>query len=262
VHVTDRQPMVAGNWKLNGTRASAVALADSVARGLASDPARARCVLCPSFVHLDLVHEALAGSDVALGGQDCSATDEGAYTGEVSAAMLGESGCTHVIVGHSERRALFAETSETVAIKALAVQAAGLTPILCVGETLAEREAGRVDEVVGEQLDALLASSADGRGVGAFGNLIVAYEPVWAIGTGKTASPDEAQAVHRMIRERVAAHDRATADALVILYGGSVKPDNAATLFGQADIDGGLVGGAALDADAFLAICRATRQAA
>ena len=167
--------------------------------------------------------------------------------------MLAESGCTHVIVGHSERRALFGETSEQVAAKALAAQAAGLTPILCVGETLEEREADRVEAVVGEQLDALL----EAHGVAAFGNLVVAYEPVWAIGTGKTASPEEAQAVHRMIRERVAAKDRSTADALVILYGGSVKADNAATLFGQPDIDGGLVGGAALDADAFVAICRA-----
>ena len=251
--MTDRQPMVAGNWKLNGTRASVTALAADVAAGLDGATGRVATVLCPTYLHLDLVAEALSGTGIALGAQDCAEHASGAFTGEVAPAMLAESGCTHVIVGHSERRALFGETSEQVAAKALAAQAAGLTPILCVGETLEEREADRVEAVVGEQLDALL----EAHGVAAFGNLVVAYEPVWAIGTGKTASPEEAQAVHRMIRERVAAKDRSTADALVILYGGSVKADNAATLFGQPDIDGGLVGGAALDADAFVAICRA-----
>ena len=249
--MSTRQPLVAGNWKLNGTRESAVALARAVSDGAAS--LDCRVLVCPVHVHLVPVGDALGGSPVALGAQDCSEHASGAFTGEVAAPMLAELGCTHVVVGHSERRALHGETSEQVAAKARAVQAAGMTPILCVGETLEEREAGRVEAVVGEQLDTLL----EAHGVAAFADLVVAYEPVWAIGTGKTASPDEAQDVHRMIRERVSAKDADTGAALLVLYGGSVKPDNAATLFGQPDIDGGLIGGAALDADAFLSICRA-----
>lgn len=249
--MSTRQTLVAGNWKLNGTRESVVALAGAVAAGAST--AGCRIVVCPVGIHLDIVGEALGGSPVALGAQNCSERSSGAFTGEVAAPMLAESGCRYVIVGHSERRALYGETSEQVASKALAVQAAGMTPIFCVGETLDEREAGRVEAVVGEQLDALL----EPQGAAAFERLIVAYEPVWAIGTGKTASPEEAQDVHRLIRERVSAKDAGTGAGLVILYGGSVKPDNAATLFGQPDIDGGLIGGAALDADAFLAICRA-----
>jgi triosephosphate isomerase len=171
--------------------------------------------------------------------------------------MLVEFGCEYVIVGHSERRALFHETSDQVAAKCLTVQKADMTPILCVGETLEQREAGQVEAVIAEQLDALLTIA----GVAAFRQLVVAYEPVWAIGTGKTASPQEAQAVHEMIRSRIAAQDSATGEALRILYGGSVKPDNAATLFSQSDIDGGLIGGASLDADAFLAICEAAGPA-
>ena len=252
--MSDRQPLVAGNWKLNGTRESGAALARAVAAGFAAgDAPGCRCLLCPTFVHLDVVREALAGSPVTLGAQDCAEATAGAFTGEVAAPMLAESGCDHVIVGHSERRALFGESSAQVAAKALAVQAAGMTPILCVGETLEEREAGRVEAIVGEQLDALL----EAHGAAPFERLVIAYEPVWAIGTGKTATPEEAQAVHAMIRARLAARAPSTAAALRILYGGSVKPDNAATLFGQPDIDGGLIGGAALDADAFLAICRA-----
>ena len=253
--MSTRRPLVAGNWKLNGTRASAAALARAVAGGLDDGEPRARCLLCPPFVHLAEVGAVLSGSPTAvmLGAQNCAEAAGGAFTGEVAAPMLADIGCSHVIVGHSERRALFGESSEQVATKARAVQRAGMTPILCVGETLEEREAGRVDDVVGGQLDALL----EPHGAAAFTNLVVAYEPVWAIGTGKSASPEEAQAVHAMIRARVAAADAEVAESLVILYGGSVKPDNAATLFGQPDIDGGLIGGASLDAEAFLSICRA-----
>ena len=253
--MSKRQPLVAGNWKLNGTRESAGVLARAVADGFSgADAPGCHCVLCPTFVHLDLVREALGGGAVALGAQNCSGEESGAFTGEVAPGMLAGSGCGYVIVGHSERRALFGESSADVAGKALAAQAAGLVPILCVGETLEEREAGRVEAVVGEQLDALL----EVHGTEPFGGLVVAYEPVWAIGTGRTASPEEAQDVHAMIRTRLAAKDAGKAAALRVLYGGSVKPDNAATLFGQPDIDGGLIGGASLDADAFLAICRAT----
>lgn len=246
-----RQPLIAGNWKLNGTRSSAVALAADVARGVTSLPVDV--LVCPVALHIADVSAALAETAVSVGAQNCSEQTSGAYTGEVAAAMLKEYGCNHVIVGHSERRALFHETSEQVAAKCLAVQAAGMTPILCVGETLEEREEGRVEAVIAEQLDAVISAG----GIEAFSRMVVAYEPVWAIGTGKTATPEEAQAVHAMIRGRLATHSTAVADSLRILYGGSVKPDNAASLFGQADIDGGLIGGASLDADSFVAICKA-----
>lgn len=251
--VSARQALVAGNWKLNGTRASADSLAHAIVDGVRNAGMTCECLVCPVFVHLDIVRNAISDSALMLGAQNCSSEDSGAFTGEVSAPMLADVGCTHVIVGHSERRALFGETSAQVADKAMAVQRAGMTPIFCVGETLDEREADQVEAVVGEQLDALL----EGHGVKAFDRLVVAYEPVWAIGTGKTASPEEAQAVHHLIRARVAARDAAIAAKLRILYGGSVKPDNAAVLFGQPDIDGGLIGGAALDADSFLSICQA-----
>ena len=254
--MADRQPLVAGNWKLNGDRAGAAALATAVAAGAAGlDGVRA--LVCPPFVHLADVQRALGGSSVLLGAQDASAEDSGAHTGDVSAAMLAEFGASHAILGHSERRAGRGDTDERVAAKAVAVRRAGLVPILCVGETADERDAGRVDEVVARQLDAALdALAGAGLGPGA-GELVVAYEPVWAIGTGRTATPDEAQAVHAAIRARVAARDADAAAALVILYGGSMKPGNAAELLAEPDIDGGLIGGAALVADDFLAICRA-----
>ena len=253
--MADRQPLVAGNWKLNGDRASAASLAAAIAAG-AADAGDARALVCPPFVHLADVQRALAGSSVGLGAQDASAEGAGAHTGDVSAGMLAEFGCTHVIVGHSERRASRGDTDERVAAKAVAVRSAGLVPILCVGETLAERDADRVDEVVGDQLDATLDALADaGQPIG--GALVVAYEPVWAIGTGRTASPDQAQAVHAMIRARVAARDAAAAAALPILYGGSMKPGNAAELLAEPDIDGGLIGGASLVAEDFLAILAA-----
>ncbi|ASJ72302.1 triose-phosphate isomerase [Granulosicoccus antarcticus] len=249
--MVNRQPLIAGNWKLNGSRSSVVALAKAVAAGVTSPVVEV--LICPTSVHLADVLGVVGNSPVHLGAQNCSDAISGAFTGEVSAEMLVEFGCEYVILGHSERRAMFHEDSALVAAKCLTVQKAGLTPILCVGETLEQREAGQVEEVIAGQLDALL----DAGGVDSFRQLVVAYEPVWAIGTGKTASPEEAQAVHALIRERISSHDAAIGEALRVLYGGSVKADNAASLFSQADIDGGLIGGAALDAASFLAICEA-----
>jgi triosephosphate isomerase len=197
----------------------------------------------------------LQGSVIALGAQDlCEQTGEGAYTGEVSGAMLRDAGCRYVIVGHSERRTIYGEDDQRVAEKFFAARAAGLTPILCVGERLEERERGDTEAVVARQLDAVLNREG---GAAALAGAVIAYEPVWAIGTGRTATPEQAQQVHAFIRRRIAGRDRGVADRLQILYGGSVKPGNAAELFAMADIDGGLIGGASLDAEHFLAICRA-----
>lgn len=249
--MANRQPLIAGNWKLNGTRKSVVELASAISEGAASLPVEV--LVCPVSVHLADVLAVVGNSPVHLGAQNCAEAESGAFTGEVSADMLQEFGCEYVILGHSERRALFHETSEQVAVKCLAVQKAGITPVLCVGETLEEREAGQVETVIAAQLDAVLAAG----GIEIFGQMVVAYEPVWAIGTGKTASPEEAQAVHALIRQKISSLDADIGSKLRILYGGSVKADNAASLFGQADIDGGLIGGAALDATSFLAICEA-----
>lgn len=246
-----RQPLIAGNWKLNGSRQSVVDLAAAVSAGCGT--LAAEVLVCPTSIHMNDVLGVVGNSAVHLGAQNCSDATSGAFTGEVSANMLAEFGCEYVILGHSERRAIFHETSELVAAKCIAVQEAGLTPILCVGETLEQREAGNVESVIAGQLDAVLQAA----GIEAFDNMVVAYEPVWAIGTGKTATPEQAQEVHALIRARIAGRSSATAAALRILYGGSVKPDNAATLFSQTDIDGGLIGGAALDAESFLAICEA-----
>jgi len=246
-----RQTLVAGNWKLNGSRASVVDLANDVSRGIAAFSCEV--LVCPTFAHLNDVLGVVGNSPLHLGAQNCAESESGAFTGEVAATMLSEFGCEYVIVGHSERRQLFGETSEQVANKVKAVQQASMLPILCVGETLEERERGDMQSVIGAQLDAVIAAG----GAAAFGDLVVAYEPVWAIGTGKTASPDQAQEVHAMIRGKLSALDADIAGRLRILYGGSVKPDNAAELFSQPDIDGGLIGGAALDAESFLAICEA-----
>lgn len=254
-----RRPLIAGNWKLNGTRESAVALARAVIDGLGTDQSgntagnTAEILLCPTALHLPDVLSAAADSTVCIGAQNCSSEISGAFTGEISARMLREFGVDYILAGHSERRALFGESSELVAGKCLAVQEAGVTPILCVGETLEQREAGQMEQVLHEQLDALLSTG----GISAFTNLVVAYEPVWAIGTGKTASPEQAQEVHAFIRQKIARKDTGIGASLRILYGGSVKPDNAATLLAQPDVDGGLIGGAALDANSFLAICAA-----
>jgi triosephosphate isomerase len=208
------------------------------------------------FPYLAQAEAALRGSRVAVGAQSLSEHDAGAYTGEVSGAMLRDFGCRYVIVGHSERRALYGERDAQVAAKFLAAQRAGLKPVLCVGETLAEREQGVTGEVVGRQLDAVL----DAAGVAAFADALVAYEPVWAIGTGRTASPAQAQDVHELVRARIAARDGGVGAGVPILYGGSVKPGNAAELFAMPDVDGGLIGGASLVAEDFLAIVRAAAK--
>ncbi len=208
--------------------------------------------VCPALLHVGLVRQQLAGSRILLGAQNAHAQDSGAYTGEVSVSMLAEYNVHFVIVGHSERRQLFAETDAVVAEKFAAVQKAGLIPILCLGETLDQREQGETEAVVLAQLDAIVQAC----GVNSLARAVVAYEPIWAIGTGRTASPEQAQAVHQVLRQHVAAQDEAIATGLQLLYGGSVKAANAAELFGQPDIDGGLVGGASLQADEFIAICK------
>jgi len=243
-----RTPLVAGNWKMNGGQS----LVASMATALAEYQGVADVVVCPPFPYLASAREQLPAA-IGLGAQNVSDQAEGAFTGEVAASMLAEAGCGYVIIGHSERRALYAESDAQIADKFAQVQAAGLIPVLCVGETLAEREAGNTDVVVCGQLQAVV----DAVGVAAFARAVVAYEPVWAIGTGKTASPEQAQAVHARLRQSLAENDPDIAQSLRLLYGGSVKADNAALLFAQSDIDGGLSGGASLTADSFIAICQA-----
>jgi triosephosphate isomerase len=248
-----RARLVAGNWKMHGSLPDNAALLEAVRAG-AAGLSEARAAVCVPFPYLHQAQQALAASKVAWGAQNASQHAKGAFTGEVSAPMIREFGCTYVIVGHSERRALHHEDSATVAAKFGAVQAAGMIPILCVGETLAQREAGATQRVVDEQLSAVLAL----HGAAALGDAVVAYEPVWAIGTGRTATPEQAQAVHQAIRARIAAAGGdGLAQRVPVLYGGSVKGSNAAALFAMPDIDGGLIGGAALVADEFLAICHA-----
>jgi triosephosphate isomerase len=247
-----RQPLVAGNWKMNGSRVSAAALVDGLKAGM-NDISSVGVAICVPYVFLADVQTLIEGTDIILGAEDCATETSGAYTGEIAAAMLPDFGCTHVIVGHSERRALYGETDEIVATKYAKVQEAGMTPIFCVGETLAEREQGITEEVVGRQMDAVINAS----GVGSLANAVIAYEPVWAIGTGMTASPEQAQQVHAFIRGKIAALDSDIAAGVKILYGGSMKPGNAVELIGQTDVDGGLIGGASLNADDFLAICKA-----
>ena len=248
-----RQGFVAGNWKMNGSASDAKALVDGIIGGLNDAPV-GEVAVCPPYVYLGSVGMQVNASLISLGAQDVSEHTAGAYTGEIAPSMLADIGCAYVIVGHSERRTLHGESSELVARKTQAVVDANMKPIVCVGETLEEREAGNTEAVVGQQLEAVFAHCG---GEGALNDMVVAYEPVWAIGTGKTASPAQAQAVHAFLRAQVAAHDAQLAAALRILYGGSVKADNAAELFSQTDIDGGLIGGAALKADDFLSICRA-----
>jgi triosephosphate isomerase len=243
-----RRPIVAGNWKMHGSRAANAALLDALLAGAGSESVT--CLVFPPFVYLGEASRQLAGSSIGLGAQDVCAEAQGAFTGEVAAAMLADVGATHVLVGHSERRALYGEDDTLVARKFLAAQSAGLVPVLCVGESLAERDGGQTHAVVARQLDAVLALC----GAGALGKAILAYEPVWAIGTGRNATPEQAQDVHAFIRARVAASDASIAAGLAILYGGSVKAANAAELFGMPDVDGGLVGGASLKAEEFLAI--------
>jgi len=249
--MTLRTKFVAGNWKMHGSLASNQSLLEAVRVGAAG--LGAQVAVCVPFPYLAQARAALAGSNVAWGSQDVSAQSQGAFTGEVAASMLCDFGCSYAIVGHSERRSLHGEVDATVAAKAAAALAAGLTPIVCVGETLAEREAGVTDAVVIRQLDAVVACI----GTAGLARSVVAYEPVWAIGTGRTASPQQAQDVHAVIRGRIAQSDAAVAVKVQILYGGSVKAANAKELFSMPDIDGGLIGGAALVAKEFLAICAA-----
>lgn len=237
---------------MHGNLAQNASLLQAVRDGMAA-LSGVNCAVCVPFPYLAQAQSALSGSNVAWGSQDVHQLDKGAYTGEVSAAMLQDFGCTYAIVGHSERRTYYGESSHLVAEKFLAAKQGGLVPILCVGETLEQRETGTTEAVIAEQIDALLQLG----GVASLQGAVVAYEPVWAIGTGKTATSEQAQAVHAFIRQRIAAADQQIAAELVILYGGSVKAANAAELFAMPDIDGGLIGGAALVAEEFLAICRA-----
>ena len=237
---------------MNGSQTEAATLLDGIHQGMAAVK-QAEVVVCPPFILIPAVATRLKGSRLAWGGQNLNANTSGAFTGEVSGPMLKDFGCTYVIVGHSERRALYGDTDQGVAQKFKAAQVAGLIPILCVGETLEEREANATETVVARQLDAVLALT----GIESLANAVIAYEPVWAIGTGKTATPQQAQAVHKFIRGKLAGKSAAVAEGLRLLYGGSVKGANAQELFGQADIDGGLIGGASLNTEDFLAICRA-----
>ena len=250
-----RRRLVAGNWKMHGNRSANEALLDAVLAGIGG-VGEVECAVCVPYPYLAQAADRLRGTPLAWGAQNVSEHAQGAYTGEVSAAMLAEHGCRYVIVGHSERRQLYGETDAQVAAKFSAVQSAGMTPILCVGETLAERDAGKTESVVQRQLEAVLSVAA-GRG---FANAVLAYEPVWAIGTGRNATPEQARDVHAFLRSRVAAHDAGAARELRILYGGSVKAANAAALFAMPELDGGLIGGASLVAQDFLAIGRAARK--
>ncbi len=250
-----RDILVAGNWKMNGSTAANAELVAGIIDGIPAGSGFTLLV-CPPFPYLGAVAAQAAGSAVRVGAQNVSEHEKGAFTGEVSPGMLRDIGCEFVIVGHSERRSLYGESSEQVAAKFVAAQAAGLTPILCVGETLEEREAGATEAVVDEQLNAVFEAA----GIAAFASAVIAYEPVWAIGTGMTATPEQAQDVHRHIRGRLAAQDADIAAGVQILYGGSMKGENAAGLLAQPDIDGGLIGGASLKAVDFLAIAAAAAE--
>ena len=247
-----RQPLVAGNWKLNGNKQSVTGLIEGILGGI-QDVKKAEVAVCPPYVYLPQVADMLKDSPVQWGAQNVSEHDSGAFTGEIAVSMLNDFACKYTIIGHSERRSIYGETDDQIVQKFAALKAAGIIPILCVGELLEEREAGKTEEVVGRQVDAVLNVA----GIEQFKNTVIAYEPVWAIGTGVTATPEQAQEVHAFIRQRLAAKDSDVANGVQILYGGSVKPDNAAELFAKQDIDGGLIGGASLQVDGFLSICYA-----
>ena len=244
-----RRYLVAGNWKMNGSRKSALELAGALGGTVFE---KVDVVIAPPALHLEAVRSRLISSDIFLAGQDCSEHENGAYTGETSISMLRDVGCSHVIVGHSERRQFFGETDERVALKVAAAVAAGITPIICVGETSLERKDSLTEKVIERQVTAALSQINDKARL----NAVVAYEPVWAIGTGESASPEQAQQVHLLIRGFLSEYDENLAESTRILYGGSVKLDNAASLFAMLDIDGGLIGGASLDAKSFINICR------
>jgi triosephosphate isomerase len=250
-----RSKLVAGNWKMHGGLVQNQDLLKEIMAGIA-ELQEVDVAVCVPYPYLSQVQSLLQDSHVSLGAQNVSQHAKGAYTGEVSAAMLADFQCRYIIVGHSERRALYGEDSATVALKFKAAQAARLVPILCVGETLDQRESAITEQVVADQLDAVIEL----EGINALAASVIAYEPVWAIGTGKTATPAQAQDVHAFIRNRIAAHNLEVATGIKILYGGSVKANNAAELFARPDIDGGLIGGASLIADEFITICRAAKN--
>ncbi len=247
-----RQVMVAGNWKMNGSSESVKGLMAGIKAGLAA-VTNAEVVVCPPAVYIPRVSGAVDGTIIKVGSQNICDQDAGAYTGEISGEMLKDVGCEYAIIGHSERRALYGESDELVAKRFAAARRNGIKPILCIGESLEEREAGVTNAVCARQIDAVIEL----EGVEALADGVLAYEPVWAIGTGKTATPEQAQEVHAFIRGKIAALNADVATGLRILYGGSMNPANAAELIGQPDIDGGLIGGAALKAEDFLSICKA-----
>ena len=253
--MSNRRPLVAGNWKMNLVGDQAAELVDGLLRQLQQKPlADVECLVCPSHVWLLPVAGQLADAgELVLGGQDVNEHDSGAHTGEVSASMLLDVGCRYVIIGHSERRQFYGDSHSRTLAKFVTAQKAGLRPVLCVGETEVDRESGRTEQVIAEQLDAVLAQATPEQ----WRDAVIAYEPVWAIGTGKTASPQDAQAVHAFIRSKLREFDATIAGLVRIVYGGSVKPENAASIFAGADVDGALVGGASLKADSFAAIARA-----
>ncbi len=249
-----RRPLVVGNWKMNGTLARTQELVGSILAGM--QDIDADLAVCVPFVYLDEVNKQRTNTSLALGAQNVADQESGAYTGEISAAMLKEFNCSYAIVGHSERRSYYGDTNESVAARYVQALQQDICPILCVGETLEEREQDRTFKVIDEQLNAVIEKA----GIESFTNSVIAYEPVWAIGTGKTASNDQAQEVHQYIRGLIAEKNAGIAVNLQILYGGSCKPDNAKGLFAMPDIDGGLIGGASLDADSFLAIYHSTQS--
>ena len=249
-----RTPLVAANWKMNGTLATIRPLLHQIKQGLQSAD-NPEVAICVPYIYLQEVRDVLQGSKLRLGAQNVSEHLSGAYTGEISASMLADFSCRYVIVGHSERRSFYQESDQIIADKFMKVCAQGLVPILCVGEQLQERESGVTEQVIARQLNEVIHKA----GIGLFENAVIAYEPVWAIGTGRTATPDQAEEVHGFIRLQLARHADAIADKIRILYGGSVKAENARELFSRPDIDGGLIGGASLVAGDFLAICQATR---
>lgn len=249
-----RKKLIAGNWKMNGSRTTVTELASAVGRGVPVGT-KTDVVVFPAAIHLQAVTDILAGTSVAVGAQNIYPAQSGAFTGEISIPMVADFGCRYVLVGHSERRQLFAESDILVAAKCLAVQKAGLTPVLCVGETLQEREDVQTENIIRDQLASVMAA----MGAVAFEHLVIAYEPVWAIGTGRTATPEQAQVVHAFIRHWLARHHQAAADKVRILYGGSVKAVGAGDILAMPDVDGALVGGASLSAEEFLAICNSAR---
>ncbi|MDQ1362675.1 MAG: triosephosphate isomerase [Pseudomonadota bacterium] len=247
-----RQPMIAGNWKMNGSTASVKELIAGIKAGMAS-VSKAAVVVCPPAIYIPQVMADITGSKIACGSQNIADQDKGAFTGEIAGSMLKDLGCQYAIIGHSERRSLYGESDELIAKRFAAARRAGIKPIFCIGETLAEREKGITNDICARQIDAVIAL----EGVAALADGVIAYEPVWAIGTGKTASPQQAQEVHAFIRGKIAKLDKAVAEKVQILYGGSMNAANATELLAQPDIDGGLIGGAALKAEDFLTICRA-----